>query len=73
LLEHAGLEARTWALEVPLTQAGFRDWLKIPPLTAALLPDLDPDERAAAVDAAYRGTDPASWRRERWRGWSATA
>ena len=72
LLRDAGLEPRAWSFEVRLKQAALRDWLKIPPLTAALLGELDPDERAAVVDSAYASVDPKSWRRERWRGWTAT-
>lgn len=71
LLRDAGLEPRGWSLEVPLTQEALRDWLKVPLLTEALLPGLEPDDRAAAIDAAYREVDPASWRRERWLGWTA--
>ncbi len=72
LLAAAGLKPRRWSFELRLTQAALRDWLKITPLTDALLPGLDPDERATAVDAAYAQADPGSWRCERWRGWTAS-
>jgi SAM-dependent methyltransferase len=71
LLRDAGLEPREWRFDVRLTQAALRDWLKLPPLTDALLGDLEPDERAAEVEAAYAQVDPGSWRRERWLGWTA--
>jgi SAM-dependent methyltransferase len=70
LLRDAGLEPRAWSFVVRLTQAALRDWLKLPPLTDALLGDLDADERATAVDEAYSKVDPDSWRPERWRGWT---
>lgn len=73
LLCAAGLEPRAWSFQLRLTQAALRDWLKIPPLTDALLPGLDAEQRAAAIDAAYERADAESWRRERWRGWTATA
>jgi SAM-dependent methyltransferase len=72
LLAAEGLEPRRWSFELRLTQAALRDWLKIPPLTDALLPGLGADERAVAIDAAYARADPASWRFERWLGWTAT-
>jgi SAM-dependent methyltransferase len=71
LLSAAGLEPHRWSFEVQLTQAALRDWLRVPVLTEALLPELAPAERAAAVDAAYARVDPASWRRECWLGWTA--
>ena len=37
------------------TAEEYRDWLKIPVLTDALLPDLSPDERARRIDAAFAG------------------
>jgi SAM-dependent methyltransferase len=66
-----GAGCRRWTIELLLTQAALRDWLKVPPLTAALFPELSAGARAARVDAAYARCDPVSWRRERWRGWTA--
>jgi hypothetical protein len=61
----------SWQFASRLTQRAYRDWLKIPVLTDRLLGALDPDQRAAAIDAASAEVDPASWRIERWLGWTA--
>ena len=45
-LEAAGLRPVSWSFRVRLTQAAYRDWLKIPVLTNRLLPGLRPQERA---------------------------
>lgn len=71
LLEEAGLRPEPWDFTVRLTQAAYRDWLKIPLMTNYLLPDLDADERAARIDAAFALVDAHSWRREAWLGWTA--
>jgi hypothetical protein len=71
LLAGAGLRPVRYALRRRVTQGELRDWLKIPVLTDALLPGADPDERGRTIDAAYRRADPASWRWERWLGWTA--
>jgi len=70
-LRRAGFEPVSWRFRLRLTQRCFRDWLKIPVLTDHLLPHLAPRERAAAIDRAFAGTDAASWKWERWAGWTA--
>ena len=40
-------------------------------LTRGLWPELDADARAALIDAAAAEIDMASWRPERWLGWTA--
>ena len=70
-LSACGLVPCSWRFASRLTQRAYRDWLKIPVLTDQLLGSLDADERAAAIDAASAKTDLASWRPERWLGWTA--
>ncbi len=71
LLEGAGLKPARWDFRIRLTQAAYRDWLKIPVITNNLLPGMDPGERARAIDAAFSRVDEESWRWERWIGWTA--
>ncbi len=71
LLATAGLEPDRWTFRRRVTQAELRDWLAIPVLTDRLLGDLTPDERISVLDRAYAGVDRASWRWERWYGWTA--
>jgi SAM-dependent methyltransferase len=73
MLAEAGLAARRTTTRLSFTQEAYRDWLKIPVLTNALLPDLDPDGRARRIDEAYARVDPASWRWEAWTIWTAWA
>jgi hypothetical protein len=70
-LASAGLCARRWTFRLRLTQSAFRDWLKIPVLTDALLAGLDARQRARRLEEAFRQTGPASWRWEHWTGWTA--
>lgn len=70
-LECAGLKPERWSITVRFDQAAYRDWLKIPVLSNHLLPGLDADQRAAAIDAAYAKADRSSWRCEAWLGWTA--
>ena len=70
-LAGAGLHVQRWQHRQRLTQAAWRDWLKIPVLTRGLWPELDADARAALIDAAAAEIDMASWRPERWLGWTA--
>ena len=72
LLRSAGFVAERWRFRVRLDQAAQRDLLKVPVLTDWLFPELDPDERATRLDAAYARADPGSWRWEGWSGWTAT-
>jgi len=71
LLADAGLRAERWSFEVRISQAAYRDWLKIPPVSEGLFPGLPPSERARRLDDAYHHADHASWRRERWLGWTS--
>lgn len=71
LLNHAGFRPVGWGVRGRLTQAEYRDWLKIPVLTNGLLGPWSAAERAARIDAAFAKSDAASWRWEAWRGWSA--
>jgi len=73
MLAEAGLRPRRSAARFRLTQAAYRDWLKIPLMTNFLLPDLDPDARARRIDAAYARADAESWRWEAWTIWTAWA
>lgn len=70
-LSACGLLPCAWQFTSRLTQHAYRDWLKIPVLTDRLLGSLDADQRAAAIDTAAASADPASWRPERWLGWTA--
>lgn len=70
-LAAAGFRAERWHLRQPFTQQALRDWLKIPVLTDALLPELDAAGRARRVERAYGSADPFSWRWEAWYGWTA--
>jgi SAM-dependent methyltransferase len=71
LLAAVGLAPTPWSFRTRLTQAAYRDWLKVPPTTSGWLSDLSPDERAGRIDHAYEVVDPGSWRWERWLGWTA--
>jgi SAM-dependent methyltransferase len=73
ILERAGLEARAWTFRTRITQRAYADWLKIPVLTARLFVGMNPEERAARVDAALETCDGSSWKWERWHGWTARA
>jgi len=70
-LRAAGFRPFAWSARGKLTQAEYRDWLKIPVLTDPLLGAWDAVERAARIDAAFARSDAASWRWEVWRGWTA--
>jgi hypothetical protein len=72
-LRRAGLRSRRWTFRLRFTQAAHRDWLKLPVLTDWMLGDVDADERARQIDEAFVRVDPASWRWERWTGWTAQA
>jgi SAM-dependent methyltransferase len=71
LLREVGIEPVRWQTRVRLTQAAYRDLLKIPVHTDWLLEDLEPEERANRIDRAYARTDAGSWRWESWYGWTA--
>jgi len=73
LLTAAGFRLETWAFSLRLTQAAWRDWLKLPALSVPMLPGLSDAQRVARIDAAYSACDPDSWRWERWCGWTAWA
>ena len=73
MLRGAAFRAEGWEFSLRLTQAAWRDWLKLPACSAPLLPGLTSKERAARIDAAFARCDPRSWRWERWRGWTAWA
>ncbi len=70
-LTAAGFRAECWYFRQRFTQQAFRDWLKIPVLTDALLPELDAASRAGRIERACRSADPLSWRWEAWHGWTA--
>jgi SAM-dependent methyltransferase len=72
-LSQVGLRPRRWTFRVRFTQAAYRDWLKLPVVTDWMLGDVDADERARNIDEAFSRVDPASWRWERWTGWTAQA
>ena len=70
-LRRAGFEPQCWCARFRLTLPALRDWMKIPPLTDALLDGLSAEERAAHLDDAYTECDAESWRWETWTGWTA--
>ena len=70
-LRAAGLRARVWTFRLRLTQEAYAAWLKIPVVAGRLLADLAPGDRARRIDAALGSVDRASWKWERWRGWTA--
>jgi hypothetical protein len=70
-LERAGIRHERWRFDVAMTLDCQCDWYRIPVLTDALLTDFDLAGRDARVDEARAGTDPASWKREGWIGWTA--
>ena len=71
LLAATGFRVERWSFEIRLTQAAYRDWLKIPPVSEGLFGDLAPGERERRLDVAYTRADHGSWRWERWLGWTA--
>lgn len=71
LLTSTGLRTDRWSFDVRFTQAAYRDWLKIPPVSEGMFAGLPVGERERRVDDAYRRADRRSWRWERWIGWTA--
>jgi SAM-dependent methyltransferase len=71
LLTALGLRAERWSFALRLTQAAYRDWLKLPPVSEGVFAGLAPAERERRLDDAYRRADGRSWRWERWLGWTA--
>lgn len=71
LLVGTGFEVDEWRFRHRLTQAAYREWLKIPPTTDVLLRGLSADQRASLIDRAFERVDASSWRWERWVGWTA--
>jgi SAM-dependent methyltransferase len=71
LLVAAGLRTERWSFDLRLTQAAYRDWLKIPPVSEGMFAGLPLAEREQRLDDAYRRADRRSWRWERWIGWTA--
>lgn len=71
LLIANSLRVQRWSFDVRLTQAAYRDWLKIPPTSEGMLAGLPIDERVRRINRAYTYTDARSWRWEHWLGWTA--
>jgi SAM-dependent methyltransferase len=71
IIHAAGLRFERWTFRLRLTQAAYRDWLKIPPVSEGLFPGLSAAERARRLDEAYQQSSRRSWRWERWLGWTA--
>lgn len=71
LLREAGFEPVRWSFRAVLTQTAYRDWIKIPVITDAVLRDCAPELRARLIDEAFAACDPESWRWETWSGWTA--
>ena len=71
MLREIGFRPRRWDMHMKLTQTAWRDWLRIPVLTDALLEEFSSAQRSAQIDEAFAGCDPASWRWEAWTGWTA--
>lgn len=67
----AGLRPRRWSFSLKLTQQAYAAWLKIPILTETMMPGIDPAERARRIDSALQTTGSASWKWERWKGFTA--
>ncbi len=70
-LSEAGLVVQRWQQRQRLSQAAWCDWHKVPVITDTRWPGVDAGERARRIDAAAAGLDKASWRPERWLGWTA--
>jgi SAM-dependent methyltransferase len=70
-LQAAGLRARSWKFRVRLTQEAYAEWLKIPVVSDRMLSGLTPDERVRRIEAVLQSADRASWKWERWSGWTA--
>ena len=62
---------RSWSERSQLSQAEFRDWMKIPVINAPFFDDVPVQERADEIDAAFERCDVHSWRWEKWLGWTA--
>lgn len=71
MLTDAGLRPEAWQMKLKLTQAAFRDWMKIPVINQPFFEGLTVAERVRRIDAAYAQVDPESWRWEAWLGWTA--
>jgi SAM-dependent methyltransferase len=71
LAREAGLAARCVRVPLPLSRATYRDWLKLPPVSRGLWPDLPGEERARRLDEAFAGLDPGARRVESWLVWTA--
>jgi SAM-dependent methyltransferase len=70
-LAATGLHAVEWSFHTRMSQHAYASWLKIPATTNRLLATLSPAERARQIDLASSFVDRGSWKRERWRGWTA--
>jgi hypothetical protein len=71
LLREVGLTSRCERFELPLTRAGYRDWLKLPPVSCGFLPETDPARRAQRLERLFAPLDPAARRIESWLVWTA--
>jgi hypothetical protein len=54
-----------------LTEAAYRDWLKIPVMDDVRLRGMPASDRAAHIDEAFEGSRRGSQRWEHWTGWTA--
>lgn len=70
-LREAGLRGRSWTFRLRLTQEEYAGWLKIPAVATRLLAGCAAAERSRRIDAVLQQSDRASWKWERWRGWTA--
>ncbi len=70
-LEAAGFRPEAWSFNHRLTQEEYAAWLKIPLLTDRMMPGVALEERCRLIDKALNSTDRASWKWERWKGWTA--
>ncbi len=72
-LQALGLRPERWSVTTRWTSASQAAWLALPPVLAAMRPDLAATGRDAALAAAVEANPGDSWRDERWAGWTAWA
>jgi SAM-dependent methyltransferase len=71
MLRSQGLSPVHWHYNYRLTQAAYKDWLKIPVISNGFFPGIASNIRNQIIEEAFQQVDASAWRWECWRGWTA--
>ena len=71
-LDDAGFSVVVHEAQRRLRAHELRDWLTLPVISRAVVPNADAEARAEAIHRAFADVDAASWRWEGWRLFVAT-